>query len=161
MALVVCTAAAVLFALADAGIRDTPAARNTALVDVGATAAVAGQLSDALETIYSYDFARLDANEQAARDVITPSFGTQFDRLFAQVRELAPQQQAVVTAKVTLAAVQRIDGEQAVLVAFLDQQATRMAAGAEGGTQLAAAGRLTVTGELVEGRWRIAGVESR
>jgi Mce-associated membrane protein len=162
VALVVLTGLAVFFGLADARLRHTPAAANTALVDVGTTAEAAGQLTDALQTVYSYDFARLDENERAARAVITPEFADQFDKLFAQVRELAPQQQAVVSATVTLAAVKEITGDRAVLVAFMDQQATRAAAGDDGkATQLAAAGRLTVTGEKIDGRWKIAAVESK
>jgi Mce-associated membrane protein len=162
VALVVLTGLAVFFGLADARLRHTPSAANTALVDVGATAEAAGQLTDALQTIYSYDFARLDENERAARAVITPEFADQFDKLFAQVRELAPQQQAVVSATVTVAAVKEITGDRAVLVAFMDQQATRAAAGDDGkATQLAAAGRLTVTGEKIDGRWKIGAVESK
>jgi Mce-associated membrane protein len=42
-------------------------------------------------------------------------------------------------------------------VAFVDQQATRAAPGAES-QQLSAAGRLAVTGERVDGRWKIAAV---
>ncbi|MCU1663873.1 MAG: hypothetical protein JWR58_3938 [Pseudonocardia sp.] len=160
-ALVVLTGLAVFFGIADARLRGTPAAANTALVDVGATAAVSGQLTDALQTIYSYDFARLDENERAARAVITPEFADQFNRLFTQVRDLAPQQQAVVTATVTLSAVKEINGDRAVLVAFMDQQATRAAASDGKPTQLAAAGRLTVTGQKVDGHWKIAAVESK
>jgi Mce-associated membrane protein len=159
-ALVVLTGLAVFFGIGDARLRDTPAAANSALVDVGTTAEVSGQLTDALQTIYSYDFARLDENERAARAVITPEFADQFNRLFAQVRDLAPQQQAVVSATVTLAAVKEITGDRAVLVAFMDQQATRAAADDGQPTQLAAAGRLTVTGQKVDGRCKIAGVES-
>jgi Mce-associated membrane protein len=160
-ALVVLTGLAVFFGIADARLRDTPAAANSALVDVGTTAEVSGQLTDALQTIYSYDFARLDENERAARAVITPEFADQFNRLFAQVRDLAPQQQAVVSATVTLSAVKEITGDRAVLVAFMDQQATRAAADDGQPTQLAAAGRLTVTGQKIDGRWKIAGVESK
>jgi Mce-associated membrane protein len=159
-ALVVLTGLAVFFGVRDAALRGTPAATNTALVDVGATAEAAGQLSDALETVYSFDFARLDENERAAREVITPEFAAGFDRLFAEVRQQAPLQQAVVSATVTLSAVKEITGDRAVLVAFVDQQATRAAAGTEQ-QQLAAAGRLTVIGERVDGRWKIAGVEPR
>ncbi|MGH3567469.1 MAG: hypothetical protein ACRDRH_15825 [Pseudonocardia sp.] len=155
-ALVVFLVLAVLFAVLDHAARSTPAARNTALTDVAATAEVAGQLGDALETVYSFDFARLDENERAARAVLTPNFAAEFDQLFAQVRELAPQQQAVVSATVTLAAVQTIDGDRAVLVAFMDQQATRVS----DAEQLTAAGRLTVTGERVDGRWKISTVHS-
>ncbi|MBW0093260.1 nuclear transport factor 2 family protein, partial [Pseudonocardia sp. KRD-188] len=156
-ALVVLVALAVFFGIATASLRGNPAAANTALTDLAATSEVSTQLGDALETLYSYDFSRLDENERAARGVITDAFAPEFDRLFAQVRELAPQQEAVVSAVVNVSAVQRIDGDTAVLVAFMDQQATT-AASAE---QVAAAGRLTVTGERVDGRWRIAAVESR
>lgn len=155
--LVVLLALAAFFGIATASLRGTPAAANTALTDLGATSEVSSQLGDGLEALYSYDFARLDENERAAREVITDGFTPQFERLFAQVRDLAPQQQAVVSAVVSVSAVQLIEGDRAVLVAFMDQQATT-AASAE---QVAASGRLTVTGELVDGRWKIAGVESR
>ncbi len=160
VALVALTALAVFFGIADARLRGTPSARNTALVDVGATAQATGQLTDALQTVYSYDFARLDENERAAREVITPEFGVDFDKLFAQVRELAPQRQAVVSATVQLSAIQKIEGDRAVLVAFMDQRATTAAQGAAA-QRLTASGRLTVTGQRVDGRWKIAGVESR
>jgi Mce-associated membrane protein len=160
-ALVVFTGLAVFVGIGDARLRGTPAAANSALVDVGTTAEVSGQLTDALQTIYSYDFARLDENERTARAVITPEFADQFNRLFTQVRDLAPQQQAVVSATVTLSAVKEITGDRAVLVAFMDQQATRAAADHGQPTQLTAAGRLTVTGQKIDGRWKIAGVESK
>lgn len=156
-ALVVLAGVAVLFGVQDARLRGTPAATNSALVDVGATAEAAGQLSDAIETIYSFDFARLDENRNAAREVITPAFAEQFERLFAEVQARAPQQQAVVSATVTLSAVKELRGDRAVLVAFVDQQATRAAPDAQS-QQLAAAGRLTVIGERVDGRWKIAAV---
>jgi Mce-associated membrane protein len=156
-ALVVLTAAAAVFGVLDARLRGTPAATNLALVDVGATAEASGQLGDAIETVYSFDFARLDENENAARAVITPEFAAEFDRLFAEVRARAPEQQAVVSATVTTSAVKELTADRAVLVAFVDQQATRAAPDAES-QQLAAAGRLTVTGEKVDGRWKIATV---
>ncbi|MHA6617593.1 hypothetical protein [Pseudonocardia sp. DLS-67] len=157
VAAVLLAAVAVFAGVQDAQLRGTPAAQNTALVDVGTTAEAAGQLSDAIETVYSFDFARLDENENAARNVITPAFAAEFDRLFGEVRARAPQQQAVVSATVTHTAVKEITGDRAVLVAFVDQQATRAAPDAQS-QQLAAAGRLTVTGERVDGRWKIAAV---
>ncbi|MDN5933995.1 MAG: hypothetical protein L0I24_23475 [Pseudonocardia sp.] len=156
-ALVVLIALAAFFGIATASLRGSPAATNTALTDLATTSEVSSQLGDALEVLYSYDFARLDENERAAREVITDEFTPEFERLFAQVRELAPQQQAVVSAVVSVSAVQLIEGDRAVLVAFMDQQATTVASA----EQVAAAGRLTVTGELVDGRWKIAAVESR
>jgi Mce-associated membrane protein len=157
VAAVLLATVAVAAGIQDAHLRGSPAATNTALVDVGTTAEVAGQLSDAIETVYSFDFARLDENEKAARDVITPEFAAEFDRLFGEVRARAPQQQAVVSATVTRTAVKELTGDRAVLIAFVDQQATRAAPDAQS-QQLAAAGRLAVTGERVDGRWKIAAV---
>jgi Mce-associated membrane protein len=159
-ALVVLVGLAVFAAVENADVRDTPSAQNTALVDIGTTAQVSRQVTAALKTVYSFDYTRLDQNEAAARAVITPAFAGQFDQLFRQVRELAPQQQAVVTATVNLVGVQSINGDTATLLVFLDQQATRAQAGG-GPQQLAAAGRLTVTAQLVDGTWKIAAVDPR
>jgi Mce-associated membrane protein len=160
VALAVSGALAAGLGIADYVVRHTPAAANTALADIGTTADVAGQLDSALETVYSYDFSQLDENERLAREVITPEFAVKFDQLFAQVRQLAPQQQAVVSATVTSSAVQSIEGDRAVLVAFLDQQATRASAGAEP-QQLNAAGRLTVIAQRDGDAWKIADVVNR
>lgn len=130
-------------------------AGNAALIDAGTTAQVAGQVRDAVERIYSYDFARLDDNERAARDVITGPFVEDFGEQFDQVRELAPQKQAVVVATVADLAVKRLDGDRATVVVFIDQQASL-------GIQaqpLLVAGRLTVTAERVAGSWKIAGAQ--
>jgi Mce-associated membrane protein len=155
--LVVLVGAAVFFGVQDARLRGTPAATNVALVDVGTTAEASGQLSDAIETVYSFDFTRLEENRNAAREVITPAFAAQFENLFAEVQARAPEQQAVVSATVTMSAVKELTADRAVLVAFVDQQATRAAPDAES-QQLSAAGRLTVRGEKVDGRWKIAAV---
>lgn len=158
--LVLLVGLAVFFGVADAQVRGTASAQNTALVDIATTAQVSQQVTDALKTVYSFDYTRLDQNEAAARAVITPAFATEFDELFKQVRQLAPQQQAVVTATVNLSAVKSINGDTAVLLVFLDQQATRAQAGNQP-QQLAAAGRLTVTAQRVDGTWKIADVQPR
>jgi Mce-associated membrane protein len=134
------------------------AAENTALVDVATTAQVSQQLGDAVKKVYSFDYTRLDQNEKAARDVITPDFQAAYDTLFEQVRTLGTQQQAVVTATISQIAVREVHGDTAVAVVFVDQQATRAAA-SDGQTQAASAGRLTVTGKLVDGVWKIADVQ--
>jgi Mce-associated membrane protein len=158
--LVVLVGLAVFFGVENAEVRGTPSAQNTALVDIGTTAQVSQEVTAALKTVYSFDYTRLDENEAAARAVITPAFADQFDQLFRQVRELAPQQQAVVTATVNLVGVQSIDGDTATLLVFLDQQATRAQSGGAP-QQLAAAGRLVVTAQLVDGTWKIAAVDPR
>jgi len=137
---------------------DGPAA-NHALIDIGATSLVAQQVGEAVKTVYSYDFARLDENEKNARAVITPEFEQQFTTLFADVRDKAPKQKAVVTATVALTGVRQITDDTAVVVLFMNQIATRTA---ETGPaqQLASAGRLTVTAKNIGGTWKIADVQA-
>jgi Mce-associated membrane protein len=128
---------------------------NGALLDVADTVQVSGQVRDAVERVFSYDFARLDDNERAAAAVITGAFAADYRKQFARVRELAPGQQAVVVATVPALAVKVLDGDRAIVVVFIDQQASR-------GTQgqpLLAAGRLSVTAQRVNGSWKIADVK--
>ncbi len=135
------------------------AAANHALIDVGATSQVAQQVGEAVKTVYSYDFARLDENEKNARAVITSEFEQQFTQLFADVRDKAPKQKAVVSATVALTGVRQLSDDTAVVVLFMNQIATRTA---ETGPaqQLASAGRLTVTAKNIDGTWKIADVQA-
>ncbi|MDQ3761094.1 MAG: hypothetical protein M3460_05155 [Actinomycetota bacterium] len=132
------------------------AASNEALVDASATAQVSEQVREAVQRVFSYDFARLDENERAAADVITGPFAQAFHRDFARVREMAPSQQAVVAATVPALAVKVLDGERAIVMVFVDQQARQ---GAES-KPLVAPGRIIVTAQRVDGSWKIAEVES-
>jgi Mce-associated membrane protein len=134
---------------------DSAPKSNSALLDAGATAQVSGQVRDAVERVFSYDFARLDDNERAANDVVTGQFARDYRQQFARVRELAPGQQAVVVATVPALAVKVLDGDRAIVMVFIDQQANR------GGQAqpLIAAGRLSVTAQRIAGNWKIADVE--
>jgi Mce-associated membrane protein len=154
LVLVLAVGLAALFRTRATELSASPAAGNTALVDAGTTAEVTGQVRDAVEQVYSYDYARLDENERAAREVITGPFAEGFDEQFARVRELAPEQQAVVVATVPALAVKVLDGDRAIVVVFIDQQASRRIES----QPLLAAGRLTVTAHRVDGRWKIADV---
>ena len=132
------------------------AASNRALVDAAATAQVSAQVSEAVRRVYSYDFARLDDNEQAAGEVVTGSFVDVFRQRFARVREQAPPQQAVVVATVPAIAVKTLDGDRAIVLVFLDQEARQ--AGKD--KPLLATGRLSITAQRGGGTWKIADAES-
>ncbi|MPZ66328.1 MAG: hypothetical protein GEU83_12735 [Pseudonocardiaceae bacterium] len=139
------------------GLRSRADTNNAALVNAQATAQVDSQISAALEIVYSYDFSSLDADEAAASEVVTGEFTEDYRALFAEVRELAPPQEAVVSAVVVNSAVKVLDGDRAQLVVFLNQRGTKGATDEE----IAAPGRLTVTAERVDGQWKIAAVENR
>ncbi|MGQ0718141.1 MAG: hypothetical protein ACT4NP_12695 [Pseudonocardiales bacterium] len=128
------------------------AASNDALIDTQATAEVSGQVRDAVQHVFSYDFAQLDDNERSATDVITGPLAQEYRQEFALVRQLAPEQQAVVVAKVPALAVKMLDGDRATVVVFVERQAT------QGPQPLPLLG-LTVTAQRVDGSWKIAEVE--
>ncbi|HET9258251.1 MAG TPA: hypothetical protein VFO16_24060 [Pseudonocardiaceae bacterium] len=132
------------------------ASTNTALVDVPTTAQVTEQIRDAAQRVYSYDFARLDDNERAASEVITGAFIEAFHQQFAKVRQLAPPQQATVAASVPAIAVKTLDGDRAVVLVFLDQEAHQVGKD----KPLLATGRLSITAQWAGGRWKIADAES-
>lgn len=132
------------------------AASNHALVDAGATAQVSAQVREAVRRVYSYDFARLDADERAAAEVITDPFARNFSQQFARPRrEQASAQHAVVVATVPALAVKTLEGDRAIVVVFLDQQARQSGQA----TPLQAVGRLLVTARRINGSWKIADAE--
>lgn len=128
------------------------AASNDALVNAAATAQVSAQVSAAVQRVYSYDFERLDDNERAAAEVVTGSFVEAFRQQFGLIREHAPAQQAVVVATVPALAVKTIEGDRAVVLVFLDQEARQVGKD----KPLMATGRLSITAQRVDGSWKIA-----
>jgi Mce-associated membrane protein len=80
-----------------------------------------------------------------------------YDKLFAQVRELAPDQKLVLTTRVVSTAVQELRADSARLLVFLDQSATR----ADKDASNAAAAQLSVTARREGDRWVITGMAPR
>jgi Mce-associated membrane protein len=145
------------FTVQASGLRDTEAAANTALVDTGATAEVSTAVTTSLNKVFSYSYDKPEVTERAAADALRgPALDT-YDRLFAQVRELAPQQKIVLTTRVVHIAVQSIAGDRARLLVFLDQSATR----ADNNTTSTGAAQLSVTAERHDGRWMIIDLTPR
>jgi Mce-associated membrane protein len=145
------------FLLRAHALRSAPAASNAALVDTGATAEVSSAVTSSLNRIFSYSYDHTEVTEQAATDVLRGAARDTYDKLFAQVRELAPAQKLVLTTRVVSAAVQVLDADTATLLVFLDQSATR----ADKNTNGAAAAQLSVTARLEGDQWVITGLEPR
>jgi len=127
---------------------------NKAFVDSAATAELVGQVTNAMTTVYSYDYNTLPANEAAAKGVITGKFATEFPRVFEPVKQLAPQEQAVLKSTVPAAGVILLQGDRARLLMMVDQIGTRGTAKEPTG----ATARLVVDAQKVDGRWKIAEV---
>ncbi|MFI0367723.1 hypothetical protein ACH35V_07575 [Actinomadura sp. 1N219] len=100
-------------------------AENDALSDNGRTAEVKGQITTAVNTAFSYNYADVAKTEKAAQEVLTGKAVQQYNELFALVRKQAPEQKQVLTTTVTDSAVKSLSGDGARLLVFADQRNTR------------------------------------
>lgn len=151
---VLLVASSVGFGMAWNSASESGPTANQAFVDSGETSALVGQVTNAIITVYSYDYTQLSENEAAARSVITGRFARQFDTVFAPVKQRAPQEQAMVHTTVPAVAVTQLRGDRARLLMMVNQSGTR------GPDQqvTGATARLVVDAERVAGRWKIAEV---
>jgi Mce-associated membrane protein len=138
-------------------VRASAAAQNRALVDTGATAEVSASVTNSLNRVFSYSFDKPEVTERAAAEVLRGPALETYNRLFAQVRELAPQQKIVLTTRVVHIAVQSLTGDRAQLLVFLDQSATR----ADNDTNSSGAAQLSVTAERQGTGWVIIDLTPR
>jgi Mce-associated membrane protein len=133
------------------GVRSSTAASNTALVDSARTSEVNGQVQDAVEKAFSYDFSDIVATEKAADEVLTGRARCQYGVVFEPVRTLAPEQKLVVTTKAVTSGVTVLDDDRATALVFVDQVTTRTTDNQTGG----GVGMLRASAERVDGRWKI------
>jgi Mce-associated membrane protein len=100
------------------------AGTNVALTDNAATSEANGQVAQAVNTLFSYNYNDLDKTQQAARSLLTGKAVCQYDQLFAVVRQHAPQQRLVVTVTVTNSGVEMLTGNRARVLVFATQSDT-------------------------------------
>jgi Mce-associated membrane protein len=133
------------------------AVRNLAFVDPAATRAVAAQVSEAVEVIYSYDWAQLDQSETRALSFITGDYAGQYRQSFNTVRQQAPKLKAKLTSTVVQAGVQTLTPSQATLLLLVNQEGQR----GDNPNPLRAGIQLSVTAVKVDGRWKLFGVTQK
>ena len=138
-------------------LRSNAAAQaNTALTDGPATAAVRREISAAVNTIFSYNYADTAATRRAAQRVLTGAAVRQYNTLFALVTKNAPAQKLIVTTKVTNSGVELLNGNRARLLVFANQQDTRAGTG-----QTSYAGAMfAVTALRQGGQWKIENIDT-
>jgi Mce-associated membrane protein len=138
-------------------LRSNAAAQaNTALTDGPATATVRREISTAVNTIFSYNYADTAATRRAAQAVLTGPAVGQYNTLFALVTKNAPTQKLVVTTRVTNSGVELLNGNSARLLVFANQQDTRAGTG-----QTSYAGAMFAVTALREGgRWKIENIDT-
>ncbi|MGH3239990.1 MAG: hypothetical protein ACRDNL_06395 [Spirillospora sp.] len=131
-------------------------AENDALTDNARTAEVKGQITTAVNTAFSYNYADVAKTEKAAREVLTGNAVQQYNELFALVRKQAPAQKQVLTTTVTDSAVKSLTGGDARLLVFADQRNTRTD---KNETSYSAAA-FAVNAVHVNGNWKISAIDT-
>ncbi|SDF65545.1 Mce-associated membrane protein [Lentzea fradiae] len=128
---------------------------DAALVDTGTTSEVNGQVREAVERAFSYNFADVAATERAAAELLTGRALCQYNAVFGPVKEVAPQQKLVVTVRVVSSAVSSLRDGHATVLVFADQVTTRTTDNQSGG----GTAMLRVGAVADGGRWKIDNME--
>nr|WP_225957008.1 hypothetical protein [Amycolatopsis lexingtonensis] len=124
---------------------------NRALVDSAGTAAVSAEVSDAVKSVFSYDYSNLARTERAASEVLTGEAVGQYQAQFASARTRAAAEKLVRTTTVRAVGVRSLVGDDASLLLFLDQQTV-----GSGGVLSSSVAQLGVTARRVDGHWKIS-----
>lgn len=134
------------------GAEAASATNNTALIDVARTSQVKEQVSDAVERLFSYDYQNIEKTEKAAQELlVTDEVREKYEKQFAEVKRVAPEQKMVVTTKVTRSGVMMLDDNRARVLVFVDQTSTRT----DQNQTSAGGSQLSVEAEFRDGSWKI------
>lgn len=137
-------------------LRTSTAARNTALTDTGRTSQVNGQITQAVNTVFSYDYQHPGRTTRAEHKLLTGSAVAQYRKLFSSVHEQAKKQKLVLTTTVSQSGVEMLQGDHAHLLVFADE---RDASGKTGKTSYAGA-MIAVDTTRTHGTWRISAIDT-
>lgn len=132
-------------------LRSDSSASNVALVDPEATSSVVGQITSAVQTVFSYNYTDTARTEQAAQSVLAGKAIDQYNQLYAEVKKQAPQQKLVLTTTVQSAGVKALTQDRAELLVFVDQRAVRT----DNAQNSAGPAQLLVNAERIGGAWKI------
>jgi Mce-associated membrane protein len=106
-------------------LTDAPAARNRALTDGAATGQIIGQVTTAVNGIFSYDYANLARTRNAAQRALTGKAVQQYRGQFQGMQQDAARlKRLVLTTAVTNVGVETLTGHRARVLVFGSQVLT-------------------------------------
>lgn len=124
---------------------------NSALTDSATTSQIKGQLTNAIKQTFSYNYTDLASTEKAVKDTLAGKALCEYDLLFKDVKQYAPQQKIVLATTVRELAVTRIDGDRAEALVYIDQLSTR----ADVNKTVAVGGQFAVRAQRSGDHWKI------
>jgi Mce-associated membrane protein len=129
---------------------------NSALTDNATTSQVIGQVNNAANTIFSYKYTDVGATKAAAQNLLVDNALCQYNNIYKAVQQYAPSQKLVVTLQVINSGVEMLQGDQARVLVFADQQDTR----ADINQTTYAGSQFAVTVHRINGQWKIADIDT-
>jgi Mce-associated membrane protein len=137
-------------------LTSSPAAGNSALTNAAETSAVRSQVSSAVTSLFSYNYAKPGPTTRAASRLLTGPAVRQYAKLFTQVHKDAPSQKLVVKTSVNSAGVEMLAGDQARVLVFATETDTKA-----GGGQPASVGAMLAVNVVRQGNtWKIEGIDT-
>jgi Mce-associated membrane protein len=98
---------------------------NTALTDSATTSEVSGQVTSAVNTIFSYDYTNLAKTRTAVQRLLTGNALCQYNLLYKDLQQQAPSQKLVLTTTVQDKGVELLQGGTARVLLLVQQHDTR------------------------------------
>lgn len=157
VAALICAVLAVWFRYEERQLTADGPAANKALVDAAATSQINGQVTDAVEKLFSYNFADTGKTERAAKDLLTGPAVAQYEQLFTTVKQQAPVQKLVLTTTVKASGVTRLEDDRAQVLLFVDQNAVRT----DSGQNNIGPAQVSVNVEKSGDQWKISSITLR
>lgn len=151
---VVMAALAVFFAVRASALDDTAVRANSALTDNAGTSKVVGQVTAAVNGVFSYDYSNPGKTDEAVRKSLVGRAVQDYDKLIQPVKKQAATDKLVLTVATVATGVEVLSGDRARVLVFVDQKATRT----DNNQTSSGGGQLVVDAVLGDGSWRISGI---
>ncbi|MCQ4121261.1 hypothetical protein [Rhodococcus tibetensis] len=126
---------------------------NTAWVDESGTAEVTKAGTEAIESLYTYNYETIDQDFEKARGYLNEAKRAEFDQTAATTKDAAIQTKTATEASVTDIGVTFLESDRAELLAHMNVSATGDAV-----AQGSAATPLSVKLEKVDGKWVLSDI---
>lgn len=147
---------AVFAGIQAASLNSGVSAENTAITDNAGTSEVIGEVTSAVNTLFSYNYTDLAKTQNAVKTLLTGNAVCQYNTIFKTVQDQAPSQKLVLTTTVVDSAVQMLQGDTARVLLVVDQHDTRATTNQSSDSTAAFAVNAIQSG----GKWKISEIDT-
>jgi Mce-associated membrane protein len=129
---------------------------NTALTDSATTSEVSGQITSAVNTIFSYNYTDMAKTQRAVQQLLTGTALCQYNALYKIVQQQAPSQKLVLTTTVQDKGVEMLQGDTARVLLLVQQHDTRASTNQQSDSQ----SMIAVNAVKQGATWKISAIDT-